>query len=77
MAGGRVYNGGSGGGGSSPLSVLFQNQKGSCASQPLDSLFLSGSSPSFLGTLSFFLLAISLSFYIYTIRCSYGWFRIH
>ncbi|KAG2679146.1 hypothetical protein I3843_11G037800 [Carya illinoinensis] len=52
MAGGRVYNGGSGGGGSSPLSVLFQNQKGSCASQPLDSLFLSGSSPSFLGSRS-------------------------
>jgi hypothetical protein len=50
MAGGRVYNSASSGG--SSLSVLFQNQKASCASEPLDSLFVSGSSPSFLGILS-------------------------
>ena len=51
MAGGRVYSSGTGGNSGSNLSVLFQNQKGTCASEPLDSLFLSGSSPSFLGTL--------------------------
>ncbi|XP_062169210.1 homeobox-leucine zipper protein HAT5-like [Alnus glutinosa] len=50
MAGGRVYNSASSGG--SSLSVLFQNQKASCASEPLDSLFVSGSSPSFLGSRS-------------------------
>jgi len=50
MAGGRVFNSASSGG--SSLSVLFQNQKASCASEPLDSLFLSGSSPSFLGSRS-------------------------
>jgi len=50
MAGGRLYNSASSGG--SSLSVLFQNQKASCASEPLDSIFLSGSSPSFLGSRS-------------------------
>ncbi|KAE8124082.1 hypothetical protein FH972_018992 [Carpinus fangiana] len=50
MAGGRVFNSASSGG--SSLSVLFHNQKASCASEPLDSLFLSGSSPSFLGSRS-------------------------
>lgn len=62
MAGsGRVYN--SSGGASSSLSVLLQNQRGS---EPLDSLFLSGSSNAsstspFLGTLSLLCL-INLSF---------------
>ncbi|BFG32702.1 hypothetical protein CerSpe_189760 [Prunus speciosa] len=54
MAGGRVYSGGAS---SSSLSVLLQNQRGPCASEPLDSLFLSGSSNSssaspFLGSRS-------------------------
>ncbi|KAM6569763.1 hypothetical protein CsatB_017748 [Cannabis sativa] len=54
MAGGRVYGGSTG---SSSLSVLLQNQRGSSATEPLDSLFLSGScnsssSPSFLGSRS-------------------------
>jgi len=52
MAGGRVYSSGTGGNSGSNLSVLFQNQKGACASEPLDSLFLSGPSPSFLGSRS-------------------------
>ena len=60
MAGGRVYN--SGGNSGSNLSVLFQNQKGPCASEPLDSIFLSGSSSSFLGTL---FLYISLLIWCY------------
>ncbi|KAJ7956335.1 Homeobox-leucine zipper protein [Quillaja saponaria] len=49
MAGGRVYNDGCGN--ISNLSVLIQNQSGPCTSQqPLDGLFLSGSSSSsFLG----------------------------
>ncbi|PON86044.1 Octamer-binding transcription factor [Trema orientale] len=54
MAGGRVYGGGNG---SSSLSVLLQNQRGSSGSEPLDSLFFSGScnsstSSSFLGSRS-------------------------
>ncbi|EEF52120.1 homeobox-leucine zipper protein HAT5 [Ricinus communis] len=45
---------GSGAGGSgSNFSVLLQSQRGACAaSQPLDAFFLSGSSPSFLGSRS-------------------------
>ncbi|KAI5569077.1 hypothetical protein BDE02_12G054400 [Populus trichocarpa] len=45
---------GGGGGGSNPnLSVLVQSQRGPCAaSQPLEAFFLSGSSPSFLGSRS-------------------------
>ncbi|KAL5544383.1 hypothetical protein UlMin_008167 [Ulmus minor] len=51
MPGGRVFGGV---GSSSSLSVLLQNQRGSSASEPLDSLFVSGScnsssSSSFLG----------------------------
>ncbi|PON35789.1 Octamer-binding transcription factor [Parasponia andersonii] len=54
MAGGRVYGGGNG---SSSLGVLLQNQRGSSGSEPLDSLFFSGScnsstSSSFLGSRS-------------------------
>lgn len=65
MAGGRVYSGGAS---SSSLSVLLQNQRGPCASEPLDSLFLSGSSNSssaspFLGTFSLsFLLCLCFSY---------------
>uniref|UniRef100_A0A7N2N204 Uncharacterized protein n=1 Tax=Quercus lobata TaxID=97700 RepID=A0A7N2N204_QUELO len=58
MAGGRVYSSGTGGNSGSNLSVLFQNQKGAYASEPLDSLFLSGSSPSFLVVDSMLLLTL-------------------
>ncbi|XP_050223901.1 homeobox-leucine zipper protein HAT5-like [Mercurialis annua] len=46
--------GGGGGGGGSDFSVLLQSQRVPCAttSQPLDAFFLSGSSPSFLGSRS-------------------------
>uniref|UniRef100_A0A5B6ZLQ3 Homeobox-leucine zipper protein n=2 Tax=Davidia involucrata TaxID=16924 RepID=A0A5B6ZLQ3_DAVIN len=52
MAGRRgVYGGGSGG--SNMNTVLLQNQRLPCSSsEPLDSLFISGSSPSFLGSRS-------------------------
>ncbi|XAR50092.1 hypothetical protein NMG60_11004325 [Bertholletia excelsa] len=51
MAGRRmVYVGGAGG--SNTTTVLLQNQRVSSSSEPLDSLFLSGSSPSFLGSRS-------------------------
>ncbi|XP_057950632.1 homeobox-leucine zipper protein HAT5-like [Malania oleifera] len=45
MAGGRVYGG-------SNLTALLQNRRVPCSSEPLDSLFISGSSPSFLGSRS-------------------------
>lgn len=48
MADRRVYAG-SGGGGSN-LSVLLQNQRVPSSSEPTDTFFLSGSSPSFLGS---------------------------
>ncbi|KAA8542386.1 hypothetical protein F0562_023478 [Nyssa sinensis] len=51
MAGRRgIYGGGSGG--SNINTVLLQNQRLPCSSssEPLDSLFISGSSPSFLGS---------------------------
>ncbi|KAI4343832.1 hypothetical protein L6164_011137 [Bauhinia variegata] len=50
MAGGRVYGGAPSN--TSNLSILLQNQTPSCASEPLDTLFLSGSSSPFLGTRS-------------------------
>ena len=64
MAGSGVFSGGSGI--ASNLSVLLQNQNGSCPSQPHDALFLSGSSSSsssFLGSISLPLLLIT---FLYT-----------
>lgn len=61
MAGGRVYGGA---GGSSTLRVLLQNKR----TEPLDSLFFSGSCnsspppPSFLGNLSLSLCKILVFF---------------
>lgn len=57
MAGRRMLYGGAscgggGGGGESTNTILLQNQRVPCSSEPLDSLFLSGSSPSFLGSRS-------------------------
>lgn len=45
MACGRVFGG-------SNLTALLQNQRAPCSSEPLDALFLSGSSSSFLGSRS-------------------------
>ncbi|KAJ7945965.1 Homeobox-leucine zipper protein [Quillaja saponaria] len=50
MAGGSVFSGGRSN--RSNLSVLVQNQSGPCNSEPLDRLFLSGSSYPFLGSRS-------------------------
>lgn len=67
MAVRRVYGGGDDGGsisGASNHTVFLQNRKGSFASEPLNALFVSGSSsstsPSMLGT-SFFLISSVLS----------------
>lgn len=71
MAGRRVYGGDDGGsisGGSSNHSVLLQNRCGSFASEPLNALFLSGSSssssPSLLGnSLLLYLFSSCLCFF--------------
>lgn len=45
---------GAGGGGSKNNPVLLQSERVSCPAEPLDSVFISGSSPSFLGSKSMF-----------------------
>ncbi|GAB4845527.1 hypothetical protein Ancab_038933 [Ancistrocladus abbreviatus] len=47
FGGGRLY-----GGGGSNMSALLQTQTVPCSSQPLDAFFISGSSPSFMGSSS-------------------------
>ena len=55
MAGRRVYpSNTSSSGGSNNLSVLLQSQRVPSSSEPLDPLFIPGSSPSFIGILSMF-----------------------
>lgn len=47
------------------LAVMLQNQRVPCSSQPLDALFLSASSPSFLGTLSLSLISLCMQIHLH------------
>lgn len=64
MAGRKLIYGGDGAIGASNMDSFFvQNQRVSCSSsQPRDSLFMSSSSTSFLGTICFFLSLLSVDF---------------